>query len=196
MRRTADVKRKTKETEIVVSLDLDGTGSYRIDTPIGFFNHLLENFARHGGFDLTLKVEGDIHVDQHHVIEDCGIVLGQAIEKALGDKRGILRAGFFIFPMDEVLALAAIDFGGRPYLQYDIQFSHQYRGSMEIGLLEDFFQAMSVHARANIVVRILHGRSDHHKAEATFKALAKAMRMACEKDVRNACSIPSTKGVI
>ncbi len=192
----AEVKRKTGETDIVVTLDLEGTGTYRIDTPVGFFNHLLESFARHGSFDLTLTAQGDLHVDQHHLVEDCGIVLGQAIEQALGDRRGIQRAGFFIFPMDEALALAAVDFSGRPYLQYEMPFSQQNCGSMEIHLLEDFFQALAVHARANIVVRTLNGRSDHHKAEAAFKALAKAMRMAVEKDTRNLTSIPSTKGVI
>jgi len=196
MKREATVKRKTGETDITVTLNIDGTGRYHIDTPVGFFNHMLESFAKHGSYDIDLKAEGDIHVDQHHLVEDCGIVLGQAFDRVLGDKSGIRRAGFFIYPMDDALAIAAVDFGGRPYLQYEAPFTHQYCGEMEMGLFEDFFQALAVHAKANIVVRIPHGRSDHHKAEAAFKALARAVRSACEKDPRNLAAIPSTKGVI
>lgn len=196
MQRKTEVKRKTRETNIFISLNLDGKGKYQVDTPVGFFNHMLESFAKHGNFDLNIKADGDIHVDQHHLIEDCGIVLGQAIDQALGDKRGIQRAGFFIYPMDEALALAAVDFGGRPFLQYELPLEHPMCGSMEIHLLEDFFQALSVNAKANIVLRLLHGRSDHHKIEAGFKALAKAVGMAVDKNIQNLDSVPSTKGVI
>lgn len=196
MEREATIKRKTGETDITLTLNIAGTGRYQIDTPVGFFNHMLESFAKHGSFDIDLKAEGDTHVDHHHLIEDCGIVLGQAFDRVLGDKSGIQRAGFFIYPMDDALAIAAVDFGGRPYLQYDATFTHQYCGEMEMDLFEDFFQALATHSKANIVVRIPHGRSDHHKAEAAFKALAKAVRAACEKDPRNLTTIPSTKGVI
>lgn len=190
------MKRKTNETNITMSLKIKGKGQYSVKTPIGFFNHMLESFAGHGGFDLEVNAEGDLHVDQHHLVEDCGIVLGRALDAQLGDRQGIGRAGFFIFPMDEALALAAVDMGGRPYLQYDIPFTHQFCGGMDTGLIEDFLQAFAVHARANIVVRVLHGRSDHHMAEAAFKALARAMRMACDKNQWNSGAIPSTKGVI
>lgn len=196
MSRKASITRKTKETGITVSIDIEGTGQYNIDTPVGFFNHMLESLSRHSCIDLNVKAEGDIHVDSHHLIEDCGIVLGQAFDKALGDRRGIKRAGFFIYPMDEALALSAVDFGGRPYLQYEAQFTNAFCGTMETGLFEDFFQAFSVGSRSNVVVRVLHGRSDHHKAEAAFKALAKSLRMACEIDERMIEKIPSTKEVI
>ena len=196
MNRTAEINRKTKETDITVSLDIDGTGQSRIETPIGFFNHMLESFCRHGCFDIRISGEGDLHVDQHHLVEDCGIVLGQAFDKALGERRGIQRAGFFIFPMDEALAITAVDMGGRPYLQYEADFRNPFCGSMEIGLIEDFLQALAINSRSNIVVRVPNGRSDHHKAEAAFKSLAKSMRMACEIDPRMSSSIPSTKEVI
>jgi len=196
MGRTAVVERKTKETEIRVMLNVDGTGKSEVVSPVGFFNHMLESFAKHGLFDLEVIAEGDTHVDQHHLIEDTGIVIGQAFHQCLGDRQGIFRAGFFMFPMDEALAVAAVDFGGRPFLQYEMDFKTQFCGTMEIGLLEDFFQALSVNCRANIVVRTPQGRSDHHKAEAAFKALARAMRNACEIDPRNSGTIPSTKGVI
>ena len=228
MNRKTEVKRETKETTISVSLNIDGTGDYSINTPIGFFTHMLESFSKHGSFDLDIKAEGDTHVDQHHLVEDCGIVLGRVFDQALRDRQGINRAGFFIYPMDEALSTAAVDLSGRPYLQYEAEFSRQYCGSMEIALLEDFFRAFSVHARANIVVRItqggwhpqpmmspkdirhkenlrkktrfscsvIQGGSDHHKAESAFKALAKALRMACEPDPRNPGRLPTTKGVM
>jgi imidazoleglycerol-phosphate dehydratase len=196
MEREADVKRETKETKIAVSLNIDGTGNYEIDTPIGFFNHMLECFSEHGSFDVNIQAEGDTHVDQHHLIEDCGIVLGQAFDRALAGRQGINRAGFFVYPMDDALSLAAVDLSGRPYLQYEARFEQPYCGSMDLALMEDFFRALTVHARANIVVQVAHGRSDHHKAESAFKAFAKAMRMACEKDQRNPGQVPSTKGVI
>jgi imidazoleglycerol-phosphate dehydratase len=196
MKRIANITRKTNETDIAVTLNIDGAGQADIETPIGFFTHMLESFAKHGSFDLQIKAGGDIHVDQHHLVEDCGIVLGRAFDKALSGRRGIRRAGFFIMPMDDALATAAVDFGGRPYLLYEAAFTHQYCGGMETGLLEDFLRALANGCNANLVVRITHGRSDHHKAEASIKALARAVRAACEPDSRNASGIPSTKGVI
>ena len=196
MDRTAKIKRKTRETDISAVLNLDGSGKYEINTPVGFFNHMLESFAKHGLFDLRLKAKGDTYVDQHHLIEDCGIVLGGVFEKALGDKMGINRAGYFVHPMDEALAVVAVDLGGRPFLQYDVAFSRQFCGEFDTDLLEDFFQAFSINLRANVVVRMAFGRSDHHKMEAIFKALGKSMRMACSRNARDAKNIPSTKEVI
>lgn len=196
MTRTATKERKTKETDISVSVDLDGTGNSKIITPVGFFTHMLESFARHGLFDIQLKADGDIHVDQHHLIEDCGIILGDTFNLALGDKRGINRSGYFVYPMDEALAVVAVDIGGRPYLQYDVAFSRQFCGEMDTDLLEDFFQGFAIHLKANVVVRMPFGRSDHHKMEAIFKAWGKAMKMACSTDPRVLNDIPSTKGVI
>ncbi len=196
MKRISTIKRKTRETEIELTLDLDGSGVCEIDTPVGFFSHMLESFAVHGSMDLAVRACGDVELDPHHLVEDCGIVLGQAFCGALGDKRGIRRAGFFIYPMDEALAIAAVDFGGRSFLQFEAVFERQYCGSMDTGLFEDFFQAVAVNAAANLVVRVPHGRNDHHKAEAAFKALGRAVRMACEIDERNKAKIPSTKGVI
>jgi len=196
MNRKASVKRKTKETEISASLYLDGKGHSDIDTPIGFFNHMIETFAKHGLFDIQLNARGDLHVDQHHLVEDCGLVLGQVFHKALGNRKGINRAGYFVFPMDDALAVVAVDIGGRSYLQYDVSFKRQYCGKMNSDLLEDFFTAFSSHLKANLVVRMPYGRSDHHKMESVFKALGKAMRMACSMDPRETENIPSTKGVI
>ncbi len=196
MTRIAKIHRQTKETNISVDLNIDGTGEYQIQTPIGFLNHMLESFSRHGLFDITLQAEGDVHVDQHHLVEDCGIVLGQVFKKALGDKKGINRAGYFVYPMDEALAVVAIDIGGRPYLQYDASFKRRFCGELDTDLLEDFFQGFAVNLGANVVVRMPFGRSDHHKIEAIFKAFAKAMKMACSKDPRAMEHIPSTKGMI
>jgi len=196
MKRTAQWERKTKETSISGSLSLDGKGECSIETPVGFFTHMLESFARHGRFDLSFKAEGDLEVDQHHLVEDCGLVLGKLFSMVLGDRRGINRAGFFVYPMDEALAVVAVDFGGRPYLQYDAAFSRRFCGDLDSDLLHDFFQAFSSQAKANVVVRMPYGRSDHHKMEAVFKALGKALRMACSKDRREIEDIPSTKGVI
>ncbi|NOZ60718.1 MAG: imidazoleglycerol-phosphate dehydratase HisB [Calditrichaeota bacterium] len=196
MARTAKLQRKTKETNITVDLNVDGQGDSRIDTAIGFWDHMLTAFAKHGLFDLTLFGDGDLHVDQHHLIEDCGIVLGQAFKQALGEKRGINRAGYFVYPMDEALAVVAVDISGRPYLQFDATFKRRFCGELDTDLLEDFFQAFAVHLGANVVVRMPYGRSDHHKIEAIFKAFAKAMKMACSIDTRAVENIPSTKGVI
>ncbi|MFP4081131.1 MAG: imidazoleglycerol-phosphate dehydratase HisB [Candidatus Aminicenantes bacterium] len=196
MSRRASYERRTKETEISASVNLDGKGIHDIDTPVGFLTHMLETFAIHGLFDIRLKARGDFHVDQHHLIEDCGLVLGRAFHKALGDRKGINRAGYFVYPMDEALAVVAVDMGGRPYLQYDVTFRRRFCGRMDTDLLEDFFQAFSVSLKANIAVRMPYGRSDHHKMEAIFKAFGKAFRMACSKNPIEIQNIPSTKGVI
>jgi len=196
MNRSAEVKRKTRETDIGACLTLEGRGEAGISTSIGFLNHMLETFVRHGRFDLRFRAEGDVQVDQHHLVEDCGLVLGEVFHRALGDRCGINRAGFFVFPMDEALAVAAVDLGGRPALQYDAAFARRHCGGLDTDLLPDFFQAMAVHLRANLVVRMPFGRSDHHKIEAIFKAMGRALRMACSLDPRDFLDIPSTKGVI
>lgn len=190
------VERNTKETQISVDLLVDGKGVYDIDTPIGFFTHMLESFTKHGLFNIKMKAEGDLHVDQHHLVEDCGIVLGQAFNKAIGDKRGMNRAGYFVYPMDESLAVVAVDIGGRPFLQYEAEFKRRFCGELDTDLLEDFFLGFASSLRANVVVRMPYGRSDHHKIEAIFKAFAKAMKMACSTDPRAMDDMPTTKGVI
>lgn len=194
--RKATVKRETKETQILVELNLDRKGEYTIQTPIGFFSHMLESFTKHGHFNVRMEVKGDTEVDQHYTVEDSGIVLGEAFKKALRDKKGINRAGYFVYPMDEALAVVAIDIGGRPYLQFDAQFKRRFCGDFDTDLLEDFFYGFAVTLGANVVVRMPYGRSDHHRIEAIFKAFAKAMRMACSTDPRAIENIPSTKGVI
>lgn len=194
--RTAEIKRHTKETSISIHLNIDGRGEYNIRTPIGFLSHMLESFAKHGLFDIDMTAEGDLHVDQHHLIEDCGIVLGQVFKKALGDKKGINRAGYFVYPMDEALAVVAIDIGGRPFLQFEAKFERRFCGELDTDLLEDFFHGFAVNLGANVVVRMPYGRSDHHKIEAIFKAFSKAMKMACSTDPRAIENIPSTKGMI
>lgn len=194
--RTSKIHRTTNETDISIELNIDGTGKYQIQTPIGFLTHSLESFAKHGLFDIMMTAAGDLHVDQHHLVEDCGIVLGQAFNKALGEKRGINRAGYFVYPMDEALAVVAVDIGGRPYLQFDAEFKRRFCGELDTDLLEDFFQGFAASLGANVVVRMPFGRSDHHKIEATFKAFAKAMKIACSIDPRAIENIPSTKGRI
>lgn len=196
MSRQATIHRQTNETDILAQLTMEGRGIYEIKTPVGFFTHMLESFTKHGLFDLKLTAAGDLQVDQHHLIEDCGIVLGECFKTALADKRGINRAGYFVYPMDEALALVAVDLSGRPYLQYEATFTRRFCGDMDTDLLPDFFQALSVHMAANLVVRMPFGRSDHHKMEAVFKALGKALKMACSKDPRAIADIPSTKGEI
>lgn len=190
------VERNTKETQISVDLLVDGKGVYDIDTPIGFFTHMLESFTKHGLFNIKMKAAGDLHVDQHHLVEDCGIVLGQAFNKALGDKRGMNRAGYFVYPMDESLAVVAVDIGGRPFLQYEAEFKRRFCGELDTDLLEDFFLGFASSLRANVVVRMPYGRNDHHKIEAIFKAFAKAMKMACSTNPRAMDDIPTTKGAI
>ena len=194
--RIAKISRKTKETESKVMINIDGKGKYKIKTPIGFFTHMLESFAKHGLFDIQMNVKGDLQVDQHHTIEDTGIVLGQAFKKALGDKKGINRAGYFIFPMDDALAIVALDISGRPYLKFDAKFKRRFCGELDADLLEDFFYGFSVGLQANLAVKMEYGRSDHHKIEALFKAFAKSMKMACSKEKRALKEMPSTKGLI
>ena len=194
--RKAEISRKTKETDIKIILNIDGKGKYDVKIPIGFLSHMLESFAKHGLFDIRINAKGDMKVDQHHIVEDIGVVLGQAFKKALGNKRGINRAGYFVYPMDEALAVVAVDIGGRPYLQYDAKFKRRFCGSLDTDVLEDFFYGFASNLGANVVVRMPYGRSDHHKIEAIFKAFAKAMKMACSTDKRALRNIPSTKGRI
>lgn len=194
--RKAQVERNTKETRIRADLDIDGSGQYEIQTGIRFFDHMLESFARHGGFDLTLRADGDLDVDQHHTVEDCGIVLGQAFASALGDKVGILRSGYFLMPMDEALAAAAVDLSGRPALVYQAPARFRLVGDLQVELLHDFFDGFVSHCGANLHLRILYGRSSHHRVEALFKCWAKAMRFACSRDARLKDQLPSTKGLL
>ncbi len=196
MERKINIQRKTKETNISISLNIDGRGNYRIKTGIGFFDHMLEAFAKHGLFDLELFCKGDLEVDQHHTVEDVGIVLGQTFRNALGDKKGILRTGNFVFPMDEALSVVAVDLSGRAFLQFDCEFKRRFVGEFDTDLLEDFFDGFAKNLSANVVVKMPFGRSDHHKIEATFKAFAKAMKQACAIDKQAKGNVPSTKGVL
>jgi imidazoleglycerol-phosphate dehydratase len=194
--RTARIHRPTKETNIRASLNIDGRGRYKISTGIHFFDHMLELFAHHGGFDLELTANGDLEVDQHHTVEDVGIVLGQAFDKALGNKKGILRAGYFLMPMDETLGMAAVDFCGRTAISVNTKVNVRLVGDLQSELVHDFFEGFARGARANVHTRVLYGRSNHHKIESLFKAFARAVRAACWKDKRMAQFIPSTKGVL
>ncbi len=194
--RASKTERKTNETNISVELNLDGTGKFEIKTPIGFLTHMLESFAKHGAFDIKMSIEGDLQVDQHHTIEDAGLVLGQSFKQALGDKLGINRAGYFAFPMDDSLAVVAVDIASRPYLKFNADFTNRFCGELDTELVEDFFYAFSVGLQANIAINLPFGRNDHHKIEAIFKAFGKAMKMACSKDARMIEEIPSTKGII
>ena len=193
MSRTADYVRKTKETDITLSLELDGSGVSEIDTGIGFFDHMLEGFARHGFFDLSVKAEGDLIVDCHHTIEDTGIVLGNAIKKAVGDKKGIKRYGSCILPMDETLVLCAVDLSGRPYLGWDAEFSTEKIGDMATEMVKEFFYAVSYSAAMNLHIKVLSGGNSHHVAEAMFKSFAKALDAATQYDSR-ITDVLSTKG--
>ena len=194
--RKSVVERITKETRITGSLSLEGRGRYDISTGIRFFDHMLELFTKHGGFDLTLKAQGDLDVDQHHTVEDVGIVLGQLFVKALGDKRGINRAGYFVMPMDETLAVVAVDLSGRPALVYSDLVRVRLVGDLQSELLEDFFDGFVHHAGANLHAKVLYGRSNHHKVVAVFKCFARAMRVACAVDARLKDDLPSTKGLL
>ena len=194
--RQATIERITKETQITGTLKIDGKGRYDISTGIRFFDHMLELFSKHGGFDLTLKATGDLDVDQHHTVEDVGIVLGQLFAKALGDRKGINRAGYFVLPMDETLAVVAVDLGGRPALVYQDKVKTRLVGGYITELSPDFFDGFTVHAGANCHVKILYGRSNHHKIEAIFKCFARAMKYACSKDARLKDQLPSTKGLL
>jgi imidazoleglycerol-phosphate dehydratase len=195
MRRAA-IRRTTKETDIRGALVIEGRGRYKVSTGIHFFDHMLELFAHHGGFDLELKAKGDLDVDQHHTVEDVGIVLGQLFDKALGAKRGILRAGYFVMPMDETLGLAAVDFCGRTSTTVDTKVRARLVGDLQAELVHDFFDGFSRGARASVHARVLYGRSSHHKIESLFKAFARALRAACWRDRRVARLLPSTKGLL
>ena len=190
------VDRNTLETKISLRLNVDGTGRYVVSTGIRFFDHMLESFAKHGGFDLSLKCEGDLDVDQHHTVEDVGIALGEAFLEALGDKRGILRAGYFVMPMDETLAVCAVDLSGRTSFVVEDQLTVPVVGDLQSELVTDFFDGFARGAKANVHVKIMYGRSNHHKIEAIFKAFARAMRGACSKDERMRDLLPSTKGLL
>ena len=194
--RKATIQRDTKETQIRAVLAIDGRGRYQVSTGIRFFDHMLELFAHHGGFDLQLKATGDLDVDQHHTVEDVGIVLGQAFEKALGSKRGILRAGYFLMAMDETLGLSAVDFCGRTSTVVDTKVRTRLVGDLQAELVHDFFEGFARGAHASVHARVLYGRSSHHKIESLFKAFARALRAACWRDRRMARLLPSTKGLL
>src|SRR5215471_10909985 len=193
MARKAKIRRNTKETQVDLQLNLDGRGKSEIFTGIPFFDHMLDLVTRHGGLDLKLKAAGDLDVDQHHTVEDVGIALGQAVDRALGSKRGINRAGYFLMPMDETLAAAAIDFGGRPFCVFRAKFSANHVGDFQTELVQDFFEAFAQAARANVHLRLLYGRSSHHQVEALYKVFARALRFAVSHDRRLRRVLPSTK---
>ncbi len=194
--RTSVIDRKTAETEIHLGLTIEGAGRYKVSTGIRFFDHMLELFARHGAFDLDLTCKGDLDVDQHHTVEDVGIALGEAVDKALGDKRGILRAGYFLMTMDETLGLAAIDLSGRAACVVDTKVRTRLVGDLQSELVYDFFEGFSRGARANVHLKTMYGRSNHHKIEALFKAFARALRVACSRDKQLGEMLPSTKGLL
>ncbi len=194
--RRATLKRATRETSIRIKVAIEGRGRYDIATGIRFLDHMLELVARHGAFDLTLKADGDLDVDQHHTVEDCGIALGEAISAALGTRRGINRAGYFVMPMDEALAVAAIDLGGRTHAVVDLQLAVERVGDLQSELVQDFFEGFAQGARANVHVKVLYGRSSHHQIEAIFKAFARALRVACSRDRQLGKMLPSTKGLL
>jgi len=194
--RKARLHRATAETDIRIELTIEGRGEYDVSTGIHFLDHMLELFARHGGFDLKLKAVGDLKVDQHHTVEDVGIALGEVFDRALGNRRGILRAGYFVMPMDETLGLAAVDFGGRAAAVVDTRVRATRVGDLQVELVYDFFEGFARGARANVHARVLYGRSSHHKIEALFKAFSRALRVACSRDRRLARMLPSTKGLL
>jgi imidazoleglycerol-phosphate dehydratase len=190
------IERQTTETSISIRLALDGRGRYDVRTGIRFLDHMLELFTRHGGFDLRVRAEGDLDVDQHHTVEDVGIALGEAVEAALGSRQGINRAGYFVMPMDESIGVVAIDLGGRAHAVVDARVKTQKVGDLQADLLTDFFEGFARGARANVHLKVLYGRSDHHKVEALFKAFGRALRMACSRDRRLSKVMPSTKGIL
>ena len=194
--RRARIDRRTTETQITVRLGIEGQGRYEVSTGIRFLDHMLELVARHGAFDLRIDAAGDLDVDQHHTVEDVGIALGEAVAKAVGSRRGINRAGYFVMPMDETLGVAAIDLGGRPHAVVDLRLRVRLVGDLQSELLHDFFEGFALGARANVHVKVLYGRSSHHQVEALFKAFARALRVACDKDDRMAKRLPSTKGLM
>ena len=194
--RNATITRNNNETKIALALNIDGKGKYEVSTGIRFFDHMLELFTRHGAFDLKLMCKGDLDVDQHHTVEDVGIALGEAFDRALGDKKGILRAGYFLMPMDETLGIAAIDLGGRAACAVDTKVRVRLVGDLQTELVYDFFEGFARGARANVHLKVMYGRSNHHKIEALFKAFARALRFACARDQRLASMLPSTKGLL
>jgi imidazoleglycerol-phosphate dehydratase len=194
--RRAKLHRRTAETDIRAEFNLDGQGRYQISTGIRFLDHMLELFARHGGFDLSVIAQGDLDVDQHHTVEDVGLVLGEVLRQALADKRGINRAGYFVMPMDETLGLAAVDLSGRPYLVMKGSIKARQVGDLKTELLEDFFQGFVSSARVNLHLKVAYGRSSHHAVESLFKAFARALRYACSRDTRLKQQLPSTKGLL
>ena len=194
--RRAVIDRRTADTQIKVTLSLDGKGKFSNDTGIRFLDHMLDLVARHGAFDLKVKATGDLDVDQHHTVEDVGIALGEAVLKAIGNKRGINRAGYFVMPMDETLAVAAIDLSGRPHAVIDTKVTVRIVGDLQTELVDDFFDGFAMAARANVHLKVMYGRSNHHKIEACFKAFARALRVACSKDKRLSKMLPSTKGLL
>ena len=194
--RVSIVERNTAETRILIQLRIEGQGRYKVSTGIRFFDHMLELFTRHGAFDLELKCDGDLDVDQHHTVEDVGIALGEAFDRALGEKRGILRAGYFLMPMDETLAVAAVDLSGRAAFAVDTKVRTRFVGDLQTELVTDFFEGFARGARANIHVKTIYGRSNHHKIEAIFKAFARALRVACSRDKQLGQMLPSTKGLL
>ena len=194
--RRAVIDRRTKETEIAIRLTLEGGGRYRVSTGVRFLDHMLELFARHGAFDLDVDARGDLDVDQHHTVEDVGIALGEAVSRALGSRRGINRAGYFVMPMDETLAVAAIDLGGRPHAVVDLRVRSARVGDLQSELVQHFFEGFALGARANVHVKVMYGRSSHHQIEAVFKAFARALRVACARDKQLGRMLPSTKGLL
>ena len=194
--RRARVDRQTTETQIRLRLNLDGRGTYSIRTGLRFLDHMLELVARHGALDLTIDASGDLDVDAHHTVEDVGIALGDAVRQALGSKRGIHRAGYIVMPMDETLAVAALDFSGRPFAVVDLRLAVKKVGDLPTELVQDFFEGFASAARANVHLKVLYGRSSHHQIEAIFKAFARALRSACARDRRLARTLPSTKGLL
>jgi imidazoleglycerol-phosphate dehydratase len=190
------IARQTRETDLAVRLQIDGRGRYAIATGIRFLDHMLELTARHGAFDLDVRAAGDLDVDQHHTVEDTGIALGEALAQALGSKRGINRAGYFVMPMDETLAVAAVDLSGRPFAVVELGLRARMVGDLQAELVQDFFEGFAAAARANVHLKVLYGRSSHHRVEAVFKAFARALRVACSRDRQLARMLPSTKGLL
>jgi imidazoleglycerol-phosphate dehydratase len=194
--RRALIDRRTRETQIRVSVGIEGKGRYDIRTGIRFLDHMLELATRHGAFDIEIRATGDLDVDQHHTVEDLGIALGEAISKALGNRRGINRAGYFLMPMDETLGVAAIDLGGRPRAVVDLGLKVRTVGDLQAELIDDFFEGFALGVRGNVHVKVLYGRSSHHRVEAVFKAFGRALRVACARDRQLARMLPSTKGLL
>jgi len=196
MRRKTSFQRKTKETDIKIELNIDGKGKTDIITPIPFLNHLLDNFGKHGLFDLKIRAQGDIEIDQHHTVEDIGISLGEAFAEALGDKKGIARSGYFVFPMNEALSVVAVDISGRAFLNFDCKFKKQKLGDLDSDLIKEFFWGFTRALKATLHIRLLYGENNHHKAESLFKGFGKTMKIACSREARAKKILPSTKGKI